>query len=263
MTSTNRNLALVLVVLLVTGGCGNDRTRPPRQRVSVTPSGTASELAEQSPANPANASPAAKKDGTKARATQRPAMPTGPLPTPAPFAKEKVRERITLEQALEWWPHRPVLRVGTAPKPGGEEAWFATSKDGGRKGDPNKEYTILTLVLQYPPDTAETKTYYQITDAGGATISMRFFPPGLPPKTPGGKQVLVRNRPATMWELYKQPHPEKTAWREFADQDIRAVNWSEALPNDRGHVDWIVEMNPRLYSEEQTLEFVNSLVEAS
>lgn len=186
-------------------------------------------------------------------------------PAPTPYADGRSIEMIDWSQALDWWPYEPLFRSPTnGPTPGAIEVLFASSSAGGRKGDPQTQQSAIDVLYQYAPHTAEKDTYFQIIDGGGLFITVRFFPTGdtIPfseeSKTKS-KPVFVRQRPARLIEFVRDGETRRDLGRYRANVDLRAIRWELAV--SAGTLQWAIANHPKLYTEEQTLRFIEALVE--
>ncbi|HVL82593.1 MAG TPA: hypothetical protein VM840_13465 [Actinomycetota bacterium] len=250
------------VLLVLVSGCGRDRTSDAPRSPSPRTAPTGDDEATNASGQPDGTRPGSPRPGSAARRTPTPEAPG----TPVPYARVKENEAVTWEQALAWWPYRPLLRYNGPPKPGldGSEAVFATSQKGGRKGDPRKEFSVLTVFWQVPGTDSSNSTYLAMVEAGGMAVSARFYPPSIPfEKTAqGGKAVVVRGTNAWMTELRTdRAEAEKESWREYGSQDIRYIQWQEYLPRDSGTIDWLVMTHATGWTERESVDAVNAMVE--
>jgi len=133
----------------------------------------------------------------------------------------------------------------------------AYSPAGGRKGDPRRDSSVLSLIYQYPPAVVETQDMNGIEAAGGLQISFQYYKPD--ETAPyvgyefGGEPVIVRGRPAQMLEVRKG---------KASNVDFRQIFWDE-LQAGGGRVRWSFWSNPEVYTKQQIIDWINSLAEFS
>jgi hypothetical protein len=263
-TMTRRLFVLICVLGLIASGCSRGESDPPSSRRSpgatTAPDAAGDEGAEGDPTKPGSGA-------NPARATARPGASAGEPEGPRPYSDVPENQRITWEEALEWWPYRPLLRHAQAPKPefaNGRESLFATSKDGGTKGDPRKQFCTLTAFWEVPPYTSDVSDYLSIVANGGMAVTVRFYPPSLPFEkgAQGGKPIVVRGTNAWMYELRSdKATADEHEWRFHGSADIRYVQWQEYLPRDGGTIDWLVLTHAVTYSEQDTYAAINAMTE--
>jgi hypothetical protein len=172
---------------------------------------------------------------------------------PGSFLEHDERsEAVTEQQALAWWPFRPLLR--------GSDTWesrfdsfefVAQSPAGGTAGSPDSENTALLLVYQMADATIDDATYWGVIDEGGVSVRVYHFEPSVR-YTPmrGSRPTVVRGRPAWIWEV-RQTEKGKTP-------DWRTVVWDIPLENGSTIV-WEVGSNPTVYDEATILNFTEDL----
>ncbi len=160
-------------------------------------------------------------------------------------------ERVTLAQALEWWPYRPLLKAGYLPRQGGDEIWFVTGQSG-RKADPKRERSGVKVFYVYPPTAPDRSSSGEMLAAGAFSVDAYFLPPGekspFAGPFPNEKPVVVRGHPARLWV------------GNFDAPRTVAISWLEPLANG-GILSWTVLGARDVYTEEQVIEFVNKLLE--
>lgn len=255
-------LGLTCVVLLLLGGCRkseNSDVRALRSPGAVdSPGASGDPIAGGSGDNdgPGSRNP----DGSA-----KDVPPTfDPTRTPTPYNKVEGNEKVTWEQLTAWWPYRPLLRFDPQkpPKPGGSETFWVSSKKGGLKGDPRKEFTTASVFFEVPPNTTDRVDYFGVLDTGGVILTARFYPPSVPfdKANIGGKLIVIRGFPARMTELRKDlPPEEENEWRSNATDNVRFIQWQQDGPNKNGVIDWLIVTDPTIFTEQQAIDLANSL----
>ncbi len=174
----------------------------------------------------------------------------------SPFATTFLtKERVDLAQVLEWWPYRPLLRAEVFPRSIPQESWFADGADAarpGRRSNPKTDRAATILVYSYEPTNPHTSNGSEIQAAGGFILRTEFRPPGssAPGGYPSEKRVVVRGRPAGMFEFRNQDP------RVFG----RRIYWPELLLSG-GTLSLSIDSSRDVYTEAQALAFVEKLLE--
>jgi len=173
--------------------------------------------------------------------------------SPPPKSLASEAEKVDWQKGLEWWPYRPLLQSIWLPREGYEEVLYAASEKGGTKGSCTSRCNLMVL-YQYPPATAETHSHFQLIESGSWDVHSIHYLAGDSVPFAGGagtKPVTVRGRLARMLTMYKG---------ENSNVDWRSVRWEDPLANG-DFILWTVSNSPRLYTEDQTIEFIDRLIE--
>ena len=178
---------------------------------------------------------------------------TPSAPSKRPYATYGGLEKVSWARALEWWPYSPVFRAGSLPTNGWEEqAVFAGSPQGGDKGNATRDFALFGVVYQYPSATVNNTDYYGIIDGGGFILQIHHYPAGDPVPFAGeGKSIMVRGHVARML-TYTRSAGSNVDWR--------AVQWERASPSG-GVIQWVIGNSPTMYTDSQTLDWINHLEE--
>lgn len=179
-------------------------------------------------------------------------------PPDQPLITGKRWELLSWDRATAWWPYRPIFRWEPM-RPSFEEAIYAYSNEGGTHGDPSAVTASLDVFYQIPPDTVEKHSIWRVMEAGGFTVSFSYWAPGetapvlfYSDAASTDHQVTVRGHSAWVHDMHK-PRDNRDSLR---------IQWNEARPNG-GTLFWRIGVNPLRYSEQQTIDFINSLRETS
>jgi hypothetical protein len=161
-------------------------------------------------------------------------------------------ESIEWGEALNWWPHRPLLRSANPPISSFIEDVLAASYEGGTNGDPKRDWTALSLLYRNREHSPESLSLSQLMDVGTVQVRVAFYPPGS--EVPwrgsevGTKTVRVRGHIARMVVIRRS---------DGSNVDWRAIRWEEQ--EESGIVQWEVSNSPEAYSDEDSIEFINDL----
>lgn len=175
-----------------------------------------------------------------------------------PWALDPVRQELSWQQILDWWPYRPLLRANWFPKGKALERVFAVSERGGTHADPRSEVTSVAVLYEYPPHTADKEGFDELLEAGTLLVEVIFTPQGqadalaAPPPKANPRPVEVRGHAALMTE------------RRPPDYDFsrREVKWKETVPGS-GYLSWHITDHADLYSAGETIEFIDRLREVT
>lgn len=176
-------------------------------------------------------------------------------------------ERVTWEQASEWWPYGDLLRPPLDGRwSGGEEVVFAAGTPTvgagrGRAADPRREQAGVVAVYQRQPVTVDNGSETEVTDAGGFVYDVEFFPGGtLRVEEERQRYVTVRGNRALLVEGFTDITPEESQahpWRMRSNIERRTLSWYRVVP---GGILWFELRNgSRRYSEDETLAFAEAM----
>lgn len=255
LTGSIAALALLAIVLLLTTGRVRDKRTA--EQVGETLANEAQLEAvsgTESPpgqSDPSPVAPPAEKEKT-ARNRAGSTEPADP-----PHAKQSKIERISWKDAIEWWPYRPLFQATSLPrqKPGWQEAIFATSDSGGMEGSA-KDSGALTVIYEYPPHDAESENYFGILEGGGFILIAQYYPPGTVPAFTTGiysrkaRPITVRGHAARVIDHRKD---------QGSDVNWRDIRWEQLVKE--GQIQWSIGNDITLYSEEESIDFINRLAE--
>lgn len=163
-------------------------------------------------------------------------------------------EQVSMGRLLEWWPFRPLLRNSATTA---RESFFAASETGGTRGDPRKELAGAMVLYTSGGSDPDAADFWQLLAAGAWEVKMYHFPAGEAVTFSHdafrkmSRTVVVRNRPARLLAVREGPQSNVT-WR--------SVRWEEAAPGG-GVVQFIISNHPDRYTDDETLQFIESLVE--
>lgn len=157
-------------------------------------------------------------------------------------------EEVTWTEGTAWWPHRPLLRAVPPPPSAPAESVFIVTDQ-----DPSKELTPFHVVYwdrSTPPDRFGLRA---MIEAGAFQVSVTYYPPGEPLGWQGfqDETVVVRGRTARVYESRKT---------ERSNVNLRRVKWEDALESG-AVLQWIIYNHPDLYTLEETVAFIDALVE--
>lgn len=177
---------------------------------------------------------------------------------PAAVAKGSDRQQeLSLEEALQWWPYRPLLRFdGSLGFGEPVEAIFAKSDSGGSESDPSKESSTLLFLYKNPGAVQKGHDFFSVQAAGGAAVWVTSIPASVPDQlratvADDDRIVEVRRRPAVSEEFWK---------REGANADFRLIYWFDYQP-DGTQLVWHLSGDPNHFSENDLIAWGNSLIE--
>jgi len=180
-------------------------------------------------------------------------------PSPLIFADHKSVERLSWARALEWWPFRPLLKAPRSLVHGAEEIVYAVSDKGGTKGKPSDESSGVTVVYVVPPSDVDRNTSSEIAEGGGRLLYVKYYPPGAALPLAGklwnkqAQAVVVRGHAARMFVFRKDQN---------SNVDLRLVTWEQPIGGG-AILQWQIETNPYRYTDQEAIEFINALLEAS
>lgn len=245
---------LVLVALLP--AC-NSTVESSAQRSSSStpsdgrsPSSTAPDMVDNDATSPQD------EPGTQTRVADDHARVGTTDPSSAASGADE-REELAFEEALRWWPYRPLLRFDGSLEFGKPvEGIFSKSESGGTEADPSKESSTLVFLYQNPAARKQDNDFFSVLAAGGAAVWVTSIPATTPDQlrpTVGDDDriVEVRGRQAVSEEFWK---------RDGANADFRLIYWFEYQP-DGTQLVWHLSGDPNDFSENDLIAWGNSLTE--
>jgi len=185
-----------------------------------------------------------------------------PLPSSSSrvIGQNSLGERATMEDALRWWPYRPVYSSVTGLRRAKTQTIIVSSEAGGRRGSAAWYGSQLAIFYTVRSDDIDTSDIYRLVNKGGVSISVQRLSPeryqAIEDRTakvpPTGRAVVVRGRPGRLNDITRSSG---------SNVDIRNVEWTEPLPD--GSVLWLsVKNSPLIYSDDETVAWIEELSES-
>lgn len=161
------------------------------------------------------------------------------------------RRRLSWQEARVWWgASGELLRGEWFPKGSPQEEAIYGTDDRDRDG-----YKVLISAYSYRGATAEEDNQWEILGNGGIIVRFVYLPPGELPwySDPLWTEKVVRVRGHTA-KLFEALHSEG------ANVQFRTIYWEEPSSQDAGaQVQYMVEVDPFEYSEEDTIRFIDAM----
>lgn len=173
-----------------------------------------------------------------------------PPPEGKPFIKD-LKKVVTWDEAAEWWRHASLLRADRFEEEAVKEQVYALPH--GLKESPDKNRAAVSAFYGPPAFTVDRVSYWAFIDKGGISITARYFAPGTVP--PFGRsvwtdrEVTVRGRRASL-NIMTMSSGDANNWR--------TIRWNVETTGG-GFVQWEVGNHPDLYTDAQTVAFVDAL----
>lgn len=194
---------------------------------------------------------AAPMDSPEQHTAQRECASRGPYQG-VPFASDVGNETTTYDAAVTWWTVSSVLR-SREPR---DEAVIVTTRDGMSRTDPAAAVAALTFVYQRPPTLVSNATYFALIEAGARTVRVVHFPAGVrfdPRSIQDGKPVMVRGTHAAFVDRLEKGSGSNADWL--------TIRWMERPRQAGGVILRELGFDPRSTTDDEAVEFANSLVE--
>ena len=181
------------------------------------------------------------------------ASPQKPLPCRGP-AYAADRELVTLEQAKQWWPFRPLL---DGEPPGGlVERWYAASQRGGTAGDPRepREQATLLLLWESPRAEASRCAHGEVYQAGGlGLMALHAESREAAEKQWGPIGDSQQVRGSDGWYIRANTDDDD------ATNDIQIVRWIQPVDGGDGVLMWQLASHPSRYTRTTVVALANGL----
>ena len=165
-----------------------------------------------------------------------------------PFIRNAESKRVSWEEAHDWWDHRELLQGKLAEA---TEVIYALP---GKKTSSLGSNSAVVAFYQKGARVDE-HSYWRFVDEGGIEVRVTHYAPGsvVPYAAPiwADKQVRVRGHLADLLEL-RRSEGDGNNWRTIRWR-IQQSNGSTLL--------WQIGNHPNLYSEQQTIDFIERLRE--
>lgn len=158
------------------------------------------------------------------------------------------------EEALSWWPYRPVLR--SVSFPGDMKEQLVRVPEDHRPIA--SEGAALHSYYVKPPKTVENTNYWGLMESGALSSSVTYYPRGdeAPPlQVPyrSERKIQVRGHEAVLIEMRKGDQGNRN-WRQ--------IIWNIAGPGG-STLHYQIGTDPTIWSEEATVGFVERMEEVS
>lgn len=164
----------------------------------------------------------------------------------------KKSSSVAWDEALGWWNHGSLLGAPSAPNPTFKEAVYALP---GLRTSASTNRSAVLVVYQNPDATVESVSYWLFINAGGISIEVRYYAdPSMVPYQKSvwkDKTVLVRGKAADL-KVMRRTDGDGNDWR--------TVRWVETGRQGEKLL-WEIGNHPDLYSDEQTISFIDGLLE--